>query len=434
MTKRKPRRRNEEYKDGEERWQPGMLHLLVAAILLSLIAALFLRSNTGQRLGLPGAYVWATALLVAFSLRLIHLARFVLPPEAEHAGAKGWQEGLRMLIYYVAVRTLPERMSKGIDRSDVTVPSGLPDSFADFQAGLVDSHLALALGQGTGFARAAGPGYVRLENGERISHVIDLRRQRRQREVEALTRDGIKIQATLSLTFRVRRAGTNLQETIPFPYDKDSIFLLTYADGVGAGSQIPWNERICDQATSLFVTEVARYRLDQLYQPEEAAVSDAVSPQEIVSNVRERLEERMVTLFVCDDPEECPVELLNVSAIGFQPPQEVIEQRIQNWQSAWEGLAARRRAQSHGERVDEARAAHDVRLTDLIEQVTHDAERLCDGDRQALSDLIVQRVRRLAHDMKHNQEGRRQTPGHVVEALDDTGAWLDELSGAREET
>lgn len=432
MTKRRRRRRNEQNYDGAERWQPSLLHLLVAAILLSLVAALLLRSNTGQRLGLPGAYVWATALLIAFSLRLVHLARFVLPPEAEHAGARGWQEGLRMLIYYVSVRTLPESLRQGIDRSDVTVPSGLPDSFAEFQAGLVDSHQALALGKGTGFSRAAGPGYVRLEDGERISHLVDLRRQTQQRDVDALTRDGIEIQATLSLTFRVRRTESDAQEWIPFPYDKDSIFLLTYANGVGATSEIPWNERICDQAASLFITEVARYRLDQLYQPEEAA-ADAVPVQELVLKVRQRLEERMTTIFDCDDPETCPVELLNVSAIRFKPPQEVIEQRIENWQSAWERLAARREARSHEDREDRSQDAHSRRLADLMERITHDAERLCDGDRQALSDLIVHRVRQLAHEMKHIQDGQGQRPGHVVEALDEACTWLDELPTTGEE-
>jgi hypothetical protein len=141
----------------------------------------------------------------------------------------------------------------------------------------------------------------------------------------------------------------------------------------------------------------------------------------------------MTTIFDCDDPETCPVELLNVSAIRFKPPQEVIEQRIENWQSAWERLAARREARSHEDREDRAQDARSRRLADLMERVTHDAERLCDGDRQALSDLIVHRVRQLAHEMKRIQDGQGQRPGHVVEALDEASTWLDELPTAGEE-
>ena len=173
--KRRVRRARNEPPVVQERWRPGLFHLLGIAIVLALVAA-FLRSNSGAPLGLPGAFVWVMALFIAFGLGLAHRAPFLLPPEAEDESGQGWREGLRMLAYYFTVLMLPPNLRRRYHRRRTDVPPQLSDSFAEFQAGFVPSHLALILAKGSGYGRAAGPGYVRLQRGERISQrrgVID---------------------------------------------------------------------------------------------------------------------------------------------------------------------------------------------------------------------------------------------------------------------
>lgn len=424
--KRRVRRARNEQPVPVERWRPGVVHLLGVALLLTLVAA-FLRDDNGARLGLPGAYVWVTALFIAFGLRLVYYARFVLPPEAEHEGAQGWQEGLRDLAYYFGVMRLPPSLRGRFHRRREDLPPELPSSFAEFQAGFVDSHLALALGRGTGYARAAGPGYVRLSRGERVSHIIDLRRQVRREEVEAFSRDGIRVETSIAVTFRVRDTEEQNDENVPFPYDPDSIFRLIYSDGVSADDEIPWGERLALQAASLLVAEIARYRLDQLYRLATPDMPDAVSLGDLVKRVSDQLEDELLRLFDCSRPEDCPVKIISVSVGQLRPPDGVIEQRIRNWQSAWERRRTMDEAESAAFEIREIQRARAKALAELIEHVTYNVEEMRNGDRETISKVLMLRMTDMLDRLIGDHRVQLQTPQHVFDTLSKASAWLRQL-------
>lgn len=424
--KRRVRRARNEQPVPVERWRPGVFQLLGIALLLTLLAA-FLRSDDGARLGLPGAYVWVTALIIAFGLRLAHLSRFVLPPEAEHQGVQGWQEGLRMLAYYFGVMRLPPSLRSRFHRRREDLPPELPSSFTEFQAGFVDSHLAIALGRGTGYARPAGPGYVRLNRGERVSHVVDLRRQVRRQDVEAFSRDGIRVETSIAVTFRVRDNDEEARPDVPFRYDTDCIFRLTYSDGVSADAEIPWSERIAPQAASLLVGEIARYRLDQLYRLAAPDILDAVSLGDLVSRVNRQLDDQLLHLFDCNRPEDCPVEILSVSVGQLKPPDEVVEQRIRNWQSAWERRKTLDEAESAAFEIREIQRARAKALAELIEHVTYNVEEMRNGDRETISKVLMLRMTDMLDRLIGDQRVQLQTPQHVFETLSKASDWLRQL-------
>lgn len=430
--KRRVRRTRNDPPVVQERWRPGLQHLLGIAILLSLIAA-FMRSNQGTALGLPGAFVWVMALLIAFGLGLAYRAPFVLPPEAEAESGQGWREGLRMIAYHFLVMMLPPGYRSRYHRPRSDVPPQLSDSFAEFQAGFVPSHLALILGKGSGFARAAGPGYVRLRRGERISDVVDLRRQVRRHEVEAYTRDGIRIETSIAVTFRVRDPEPqNLDPDVPFPYDPDVIYRLTYSDGVGAESEIPWSERICPEAASLLVTEIARHRLDQFYRLGSPDPSDAIGLNELVSEVSQGLSERLERLFDCSGAIDCPVEILSVSVGHLQPPQEVVEQRIRNWQGAWERRKMLDKAESTAYEIGELQQARSKMLRDLILDVTDSVLEISNGDRKAISRVLMVRMAELLDRLIGDRRVKLETPQEVFEAVSRASNLLKDSSEAEE--
>ena len=431
--KRRVRRTRYEQPVAVERWRPGLLHLLGIAFLLTIVAALFLRSHNGVRLGLPGAYVWVTAFFLAFILRLVHLSRFVLPPEAEHQGVQGWLEGLRMVVYYFGVIMAPPILRQRFHRRREGVPMALPDSFTEFQAGFVDSHLAIALGRGTGYARAAGPGYVRLNRGERISHVVDLRRQIRREDVEAITRDGIPLQTSISVSFRVRSPEEDAGDAVPFPYDPDGIFRLTYSDGVSADAHIPWDERICPQAASLLVAEISRHRLDQLYQLAKPETEDAVSLSEIIGKVNQRLTEQLLRLFDCNRLEECPVEILSVSVGQLKPPDDVVEQRIRNWQSAWERRKTMDEAEGAAYEIREMQRARARALVELIANVTYNVDEIRSGDRETISKVIMLRMTDMLDRLISDRRLQIQTPENIIETISKTSSWLKQLPPGSDE-
>lgn len=430
--KRRVRRARNEQPVPVERWRPGVVHLLGVALLLTIVAA-FLRDDNGLRLGLPGAYVWVTALVIAFGLVLVHYARFVLPPEAEHEGARGWQEGLRDLVYYFGVMRLPPVLRRRFHRRREGLPPELPSSFTEFQAGFVDSHLAIALARGIGHARAVGPGYVRLNRGERVSHVVDLRRQVRRQEVEAFSRDGIRVETSIAVTFRVSDNDEQNGENVPFPYDPNCIFRLTYSDGVGVDSEIPWSERIAPQAASLLVAEIARYRLDQLYRLAVHDTDDAVSMGDLVQRVGDELEKELLELFDCSGPEDCPVKILSVSVGQLKPPDGVIDQRIRNWQSVWEKRKTMDEAESAAFEIREIQRARAKALAELIEHVTCNVEEMRNGDRETISKVLRLRMTDMLDRLIADQRMQVQTPQHVFDTLSKASTWLRELPPGDEE-
>ncbi|MFW6063485.1 MAG: hypothetical protein ACOC9V_04845 [Chloroflexota bacterium] len=466
MARRKRRTRDEQVSGAQERWQPNLLTLVAVAALFSVVAALFLRSNQGRPLGLPGAYAWVSALTIAFVLRLLILARFVLPPEADNGansganreGERGWREGLSMLFYYFGVLAMPSWLRNRLRGPGRQAPTNLPSSFAEFEAGFVESHRFLILGRGIRFSRAAGPGYVHLQKGERIEEVVDLRRQERQQVVQAMTRDGIELEATITVSFRIRRAGESegirtpppAPGTVPYPYDREAAFRLSYADGMGSTSEIPWNERIHPRAAALLVAELATYRLDELFLPvpdevmveaagratEEGATpagadsgeKTVVSPiQTITHAVTTKLrDEELLQVFDCNEADECPVEILEVSIDRLQPPDDVMEERIESWQDAWQ----RRRARADERRrtdpeVDSARVAAMLRV---VEQVMRDIEDVERAERQALCDAVLNNVTALMEGLVVDGEPHTW-PQHNRDALEDASLWLKELPG-----
>ena len=228
----------------------------------------FLLGDTFDRLfNWPVLYVWVTGSLIAYILQLIGLSRFMLPPSARHYrtddalldGSPATREGMYLLMFYAfIIRLFPERLRRLMGLHLTTVPPGVDDSFTRYQAGMVDSHLALVLARGTSVTRAAGPGYVRLERFERILQAVDLRTQFRAQNASVTTRDGIPLTTVATAMFQVR-AGRPVEEdqpdTLPYPYEDSTVFRLTYADSAGEEEVIHWSERLCPKTVGQFVVE-----------------------------------------------------------------------------------------------------------------------------------------------------------------------------------
>jgi hypothetical protein len=182
--------------------------------------------------------------------------------------------------------------------------------------------------------------------------------------MEVMTRDGIPLLTSISVTFRVRRPPGAPEippsGAPPYPYDPDTIFRLTYADGIAGNRGVSWDNRICPQARALLVGEIAACRLDELYPPPVFAAEGSAtyaSPEQIADEVKRQLQKQLLAMFECTRDEECPVELLRVSVGRLQPPPDVAEQRIDNWQSAWKRRIAFHEIES---RVKEIRERQQV--------------------------------------------------------------------------
>lgn len=250
----------------------GALGLLLAATAVAIVGYL-LEDSLGIAFGIWGAFIWVFALTLAFMFGLLYFSQFVLPL----GGGEGWSQGLILLLRhyfqqaekYLKSLTSPKPKQKRrvVTDKPISDPSVLSQTFKTLKAGMVHSHQALAIDKKGGFQRAAGPGFVMLMAKESVREVIDLRPHVRTQAVKATTRDGIPIQTSVFVTFRVRQNPVDVSDSeIQYPFDRDAIFHVGYASSIAQAEEVrSWTELVCPRAADMLTMEMAKYTLDDLY-------------------------------------------------------------------------------------------------------------------------------------------------------------------------
>ena len=396
-----------------------MVSTLLVAFIVGLLASFPLGDGAGWGFSGTVLYVWVTGSLIAYVLQLIDLARFILPPSARHTkadealtdGSPATREGIFLLMFYAFVIPLfPERLRRLMGFHLTTIPPGVDDSFKKYQAGMVDSHLALVLARGTSVTRAAGPGYVRLERFERILQAVDLRMQFRDQKASVTTRDGIPLTTMASAMFQVRASGPadeDQPDTLPYPYEDSTVFRLTYADSAGEEEMIPWSERLCPQIEGILVGEISKYAMDELYRPAGANSEDnAVPIVTIAGELISHLQPRLRNTFEFELPEEQPITLFDADFANLNPPEEVLEQRVSSWQADWQRRSKVQEAEAEHEAIRTLQAARARAQLEAITDMTEMIEAIYQASEVDLSEVVVLRtVEALERIIESNPAG-----------------------------
>ncbi|MBP8000516.1 MAG: hypothetical protein KA338_14775 [Chloroflexi bacterium] len=423
MAKR--RRRPKTEKSG---W--GTRDVLLAAALF-LLFAFFIRDATGVRHGLLGSYLWATAFIITFLIALQRNARYLLPAEVPNSR----QEAFLLLLRYTFRIMLPERLRRMLGiRGFAAAPRELSEGFARLGIGFVDSHIALVLVEGTQHRRAAGPGYVKLNPGESIRHVIDLRPHVRTLPVPATTRDGLSVETTITVVFQVRQNrqewGLSSPEGIPaehdiiYPYAQEAIFRISYAIGITEDDdEVFWTERIAPVAAALLVTVLSRRTLNELYEYNDAAAM----PLDIISReVQLLLDDQLTQIFGRLHTGEGAVQLLAVSVGQIFPPLAVLKQRIANWQAEWERRIYLEKIRGNAQAMLRSREARAKAQLELIEQIMNNIETLNHTQDLSLTDIVTLRVLETIEQLNQNNEAQAEIPNRVLLTISQIRGFLRE--------
>jgi len=331
----------------------------------------FLEDQVGFRFGFVGALLWVAIFGIIFALGVAFHALFILPPSIDN----WYREGITLLWNHFRGNVARAQAEKEYD--------GVPPSIERLGAGVVDSHVVLALGRGGNFSRAAGPGYVKLEPGEHIRLVVDLRPHLRQRRVRAVTRDGIPFETAVSVTFRVRRlAEGDHPENIPYPFDPAAIFQVSYFRSIGEGEfEIPWTDHVAPMVADAFVSELSNYTLDEVYDINHLDGSSTVmKPERIKKNVQQQVQDRLT---------QRGIELVSVGLGDLSLPEDVTVQRIANLQAEWQRQAQLQKTKDDVltmHQLEEAKATAEV---ELIKQIVDTIEHIDWSDETDISNVIT---------------------------------------------
>jgi regulator of protease activity HflC (stomatin/prohibitin superfamily) len=297
----------------------------------------------------PSAFNWlidAAAFALMFFGGLAIISQFVLPVQTMEER----ERVLRHFIDYVLGSHGPiifVKEGKIVGRQEELKKYGQGVALLDSSSAIVlertyaSSWWRPAPRGGVPLVRAAGPGVVFIQPGERIVETLDLRRQSRSTPAKALTRDGIEVTANIGVVFGLSReppASSQVSGDQALPverrdrnkparlFEPERAFRAVYGAALGEKQPVGWTELPVAVAVETFRNLLAEYTLDSLFQPTAHSVYPFGDFQaRAAAAVKEAhvLEERGLIVF-------------NVSVGGLKLPREVVNQRVRSWQARWQ--------------------------------------------------------------------------------------------------
>ena len=409
---------------------------MIFAAAVFLLFAFFLRSASGVRHGLLGSYVWATAFILTFLIALERSARFLLPNEIHNSHL----EAYTLLLRYATRVMLPEPIRQLVGlRGFPPAPREVAESFQQLGVGFVDSHYCLALVRGANYSRAAGPGFVKLNPGEMIRHVIDLRPHIRIVPVKATTKDGILVDTKLTVVFRVRQnpgewldSNGEPDSRYVFPYARDAIFRISFASGIRESeAEVFWTERIAPTAAAILVTSLANTTLDELYQTGDP---NAAPLERLTAEVRNTLIDHIRAIFGHTREEDNPLNIIGLAVEPPIPPFDVDKQRIQNWQTNWQRRIFLQKAAGDAEAIRHLKMARARVQLELIENIINNIDLMRRNTDLDLAEIVTLRVlETLEQSAKSNINQDMLIPNRIMNTMAQIKDVLGSYEGDEEE-
>ena len=280
---------------------------------------------------------------------------------------------------------------------------------------------------GQPLVRAAGPGVVFIQPGERIVDTLDLRRQSRGTIARALTRDGIEVSAFITVTFglslepppasHAAEAQSLASETFRERnrpariFDPERAFRAVYGAALGEKQPVGWTELPVAVAVESFRNLLAEYTLDSLYQPTAHSVYPFGDFQgRVTAAVKDAqvLHDRGLIVF-------------GVGVGALKLPREVINQRVRNWQARWQKAIIQNIASGKRQTIliqgrwqISAQETIVENLKEKLEAATSPAEK------KALALMLTSALQRAASDPNM----RQLLPKENLKTLDSMSEWL----------
>jgi regulator of protease activity HflC (stomatin/prohibitin superfamily) len=388
------------------RWSGPSIYVFFAAVFFASILGYLWRDYFGFRLGWLGASVWIFALFASFLFGVAYMARFILPL----TGEAGWNEGFRLLLTNWLNSLEPGRRVPAIPKELEEIPSSLPK----FGAGIVESHHALALTRHASFSRAAGPGFVRLNRNEYISHVVDVRPHLVNRPVRAATRDGIPLDTSVTVLYQVRQEPpAEAPADVPYCYDKKAIFEATYFGPVAKDETIlPWGQRLAAHAEALLIGELTHWALDDLVRPQSTTVEPLVTIGDmLLTEMRAQFSPK-------------GFDIIRTSVGRLDPPADISAQRLQTWQAEWQRRVAVRRAAGDAEAERRLKLARAKAQIEVIEKITESIASVRHGINADLTEVITLRMINALEQVSGDANVQARVPQQMLTTLTEIQRWL----------
>jgi hypothetical protein len=284
--------------------------------------------RAGQLTGPAGLVLITLPILILFELGAYALSQKLLP----FGGTITRQDRLnafRVLLTYTFGTNYAYFAVK--DRKKILrVPSRTDSSvFAGPGMIITSCDHTVVTSDGVSIKGIKDPGLSFTELSEEITEVIDLRFQQRAFAVEALTKDGIRIKTTSTVSFRIHAGDDWPEPGHSFPFRKSAVFNAVRErpiEHLQEQNKVIQHRLAWDEMVSVLATQVARQVIGD-YAFDDLCGRDADPRQEIIAELHEQLKDKLRPLGI--QVTSCVVgDLLPVD-------DQLVQRRIENWQAEW---------------------------------------------------------------------------------------------------
>ncbi len=368
--------------------------LLLLIVVLSLVAGFFFKDYRQVPYGWILTIIWLMAAFFAFGFGVIYFGQFILP----HHDGESWIEGVNMLLR--SATHSGSRPKRSRETAAYPGQESLPTSFDSLQAGILRSFQVLAINKGARFIRPAGPGFVRLAGGEKVSQVLDLRKHIRGQEVTANTRDGIPLVTNVKVIFQIKPAGRVTDAgDLEYPYDKNAIFQVSQASSIDENNDLlPWTEQLAPQAASYLVSEMAQFTLNELSQE-----------PNLFNGIQRRVRRQLRTNF-----DSLGIKIFDVSVTMHDLPDEIVQQRLANWRAPWESEIRVRTAANDANALRRMKRARAQAQVEIIQKIMQSIDEMQKTDGATLPQVVNLRVIEALDEAISSSALQARIPGEVL--------------------
>ncbi len=401
--------------------QVGKLALGIVAALNVLSALLAFRAR-GIVLLSGGLFLALLIFPIALFLVGGKLLPFSPPPPGatrrerlRHWFSNHW-EAMKILLDWTSGINRPIWVITREPREEDRIEERLPgDPLAQFATGhgaiLTDCDMAVAVSTGMKFKGVLGPGLILTDFADRPMQTVDLRPQLRAFWVHAMTRDGIQVKVLAFTPFQIDRGDQQPRLGEPFPFRRSAAFKAIHAqmqmlpETAEKRSHLSWDMLPSLLGTRILQDILSRYRFDDLYAPH--GLGEEPPRVAIARQFRERLRVEL---------EPLGIQLLGGGISNILPVrEEVLKERVRNWQAEWVRQILIRQAEGQKERlwrIEQARAEAQAELIMALGQRLTELER---SDSPVSPEDVVREFLRVLEEMAQQPMMRRYLPREMAE-------------------
>jgi hypothetical protein len=260
---------------------------------------------------------------------------------------------------------------------------------------------------GLKFKRITDPGLTFTDRMEMVYQLVDLRPQLRSFNVDAITKDAIRIRVLTFVPFRLYARGLEPRLGSSFPLDRGSIYKAVWQQPVEEGEKVPWDEVVQIVATRTLRKIISEYKCDELcerFQPTKDPRTRIRT--EFVSTLRKELQ-------------SWGIEVIGGGIGNLEPVEKgVVEKRVEAWRAEWERRIMAFIGQGQANAIRKLEEAHTKAQVQLLSTIRGVLKRQPNIGPDVLAKIAALRFIEALEETACSPEIRKQLSSDTAETIE----------------